>query len=558
MRCKVYIPPQVPTGVSLKLSPGQILPRNFNDLNDRRRAVKPPRLQNLKSQRELPVNLSPNPQIFSSPPSFSNYRPSSQLETRSPQPESSISRRQSQAQPLSLVVESGTQSALSSQARSLASPLPNPHPTLSSDTRPIPEGDTSIARNQWRPVTSLPSLSAPPIQTQSHNAAPNPVVDDSSLSIGMAMLEPEVEPEVDVAVFSPPEIYLHTEVAEEVQDFNPYDPIHMKNEHPRTPSPLESTPQAREPSPESLPRTADRGIQDPSNAHENVTASAEHPVSLPPPYSSITTESEIHHKPQPPSTSQQASRISPAQSRIHTPEPAPSMKSNGPARSDESGHSSYGFKGSHDNLSSENSSIVQPQKQGSSQETQPMLPTRRERSRVHLQPLAPSNHDRERDGRSTHQSISTHSSGQNRHSLQPPPRRHLPKRLVMPAPLNTSGVVSPPQQRVYPLPPATQFPRQMQVQFRPQSQEYLSPSDSLLLPPILGNSMPLEPQMAASRKLRKRVSMITPPSDSTPPIITTVSFAPPVIGYQPNEKMMMHSKSERVAKRVLSKRRTDL
>jgi hypothetical protein len=364
-----------------------------------------------------------------------------------------------------------------------------------------------------------------------------------------------LEPEVDVAVFSSPEIYLHTEVAEEVQDFDPYDPIHMKNVHFRTSSPLESTPQdnSRDPSPESLRRTAD---QNPGKAHENLTVSAEHPVSLPPPYSSITAESEIHHKPQPLPT--QVSRNSPAQSRIHTPEPAPSMKSNGPARSDESGHSSYGSKGSHDNLSSENSSIVQPRKQVSPQETQPMLPTRRERSRVHLQPLAPSNHDRERDGKSTHQSISTHSSGQNRHSLQPPPRRHLPKRLVMPAPLNNSGVISPPQQRVYPLPPATQFPRQMQVQFRPRSQEYLSPPDSLLLPPILSNSMPLEPQMLASRKLRKRVSMITPPSDSTPPIITTVSFAPPVIGFQPNEKMMMHSKSERVTKRVLSKRRTDL
>jgi hypothetical protein len=64
--------------------------------------------------------------------------------------------------------------------------------------------------------------------------------------------------------------------------------------------------------------------------------------------------------------------------------------------------------------------------------------------------------------------------------------------------------------------------------------------------------------MAASRKLKKRVSIIAPPSDSTPPIITTVSFAPPVIGFQTNEKMMMHSKSEKVPKRVLSKRRTDL
>ena len=394
------------------------------------------------------------------------------------------------------------------------------------------------------------------MQTQSHNTVSNPDVDDSSLSIGMAMLEPEV----DAAEFSPPEIYLHTKVPEEVQDFDPYDLIHMKNEHSRTSSPSESTPQdnSRAPSPKSLPRMADQGSQDPSKIHENLTVSTEHPVSLPPPYSSTTAESEIRHQPQPVSTPHQVSRNSPAQSRIHTPEPAPSMKSNGPARSDESGHSSHGFKGSHDNLSSENSSIIQPRKQGSPQETQPMPPTRRERNSVQLQPLAPSNHDRERDGKSTHQSISTHSSGQNRYSLQPPPRRHLPKRLVMPAPLNTSGLVSPPQQRVYQLPPATQLPRQMQVQFRPRSQEYLSPPDSLLLPPILGNSMPLEPQMAASRKLKKRASMITPSSNSTPPIITTVSFVPPVIGFQPHEKMMMHSKSEKVAKRVLSKRRTDL
>jgi len=553
LQCQVYIPPQVPTGVSLKLSPGQILPRDFND---RRRVIRPPRLQNSQLQRELSVNLSLDPQIFSSSPPIADYQPSSQVETRSLQPEPLVTRRQSQAQPpQSILVESRTHDdrpALSSQASSLPPPLPTPHPALSSDTRPNPDTDTLIARNQWPPMTSLSlTLSAPSTQTQFHNPAPNPlVIDDSSFNIGMAMLEQELP----VTLISPPEIYLHTEVPDDVQDFDPYDPFHMRNGHSRTPSPSDSTPQDN--SRESLPRTADQGIQDAPKAHEILIVSAERPISqAPPPYSSTPAESEIRHQP---SQAHQVSGISQAQSRIHTPEPTPSIKSNGPARSDESGQSSYGFRGSHDNLTCENTSIIQPQRQESPQDTQLMLPTRQERDRVQPQPLAPSNQDRERDGKSTHHSISTHSSGQNRRSLQPPPHRHLPKRLVMPAPLNNNGVVLSSQHRVYQPPPAARFPQQMQVQFRPQSQEYLSPSDPLLLPPILGNSRPLEPQITASRKLKKRVSLITPPSDSTPPIITTVSFAPPVIGFQPHEKMTMHSKSEKVPKRVLSKRRTDL
>ncbi|KIM47824.1 hypothetical protein M413DRAFT_210319 [Hebeloma cylindrosporum] len=277
----------------------------------------------------------------------------------------------------------------------------------------------------------------------------------------MAMLEPELSL-VDVTIISPPEIYLHTESPGEAQEFDPYDPIHMKKEHSRTPSPLDSTPQlnSREPSP--LPRTPGEAIQDPDKAHEVLTFSAEPPISqAPPPYSRTTVDSEISHHPQPPSNAHQASGNSQAQSRIHTPEPAPSMRSNGPARSDESGHSSHGFKGSHDNLPSQNPSIIQPPKEAP-QDIQPMLPIRRERNRVQLQPLAPSNRDRERDGKSTHQSISTHSSGQSRHNLQPPPHRHLPKRLVMPAPLNNNGMISSPPQRVYqPLPPAARFPQQM-------------------------------------------------------------------------------------------------
>jgi len=558
LRCQVYIPPQVPNGVSLKLSPGQILPRDFND---RRRIIRPARLQNSQLQRELPVNISPDPQIFSRPLPIADYQPSSQVETRSLQREPLISRRQSQAQPLqSILVESRTyddRPALSSQASSLPPPLPTPHPALSSDTRPNLNTETLIARNQWPPMTSLSlTLSAPSTQAQLHNPAPNPVIDDSSLNIGMAMLEPEL-PVVDVTLISPPEIYLHIEVPDKVQEFDPYDPIHRKNEHSRTPSPLDSTPQdnSREPSPESLLRAAD--LQDPPKAHEILIVSAERPISqAPPPYSSIPAESEIRHQPSP---ARQVSGISQAQSRIHTPEPTPSIKSNGPARSDKSGQSSHGFRGSHDSLPSENPSVIQPQRQESPQDTQPKLPTRPERNRVQPQPLAPSNQDRERDGKSTNYSISTHSSGQNRRSLQPPPHRHLPKRLVMPAPLNNNGVILSSQQRIYqPPPPAARFPQQMQVQFRPQSQEYLSPSDPLLLPPILGNSRPLEPQITASRKLKKRVSLITPSSDSTPPIITTVSFAPPVIGFQPHEKVTRHSKSEKVPKRVLSKRRTDL
>ncbi|KAH9486565.1 hypothetical protein JR316_0000630 [Psilocybe cubensis] len=192
------------------------------------------------------------------------------------------------------------------------------------------------------------------------------------------------------------------------------------------------------------------------------------------------------------------------------------------------------------------------------------------------QKLRPSSNERVRDAPSsryapsTHQTISTYSSSQMRNG--PPPNRHVPKHLVMPTPLQNNPNFTPPQNRpqmiAQPVLPSQFGSAKVQVQVRTQPRApYLQPPYSQsqqLFAPVQPGSTPTSNKLISSSKLRKKVStkMITPTPDtnSRHPIVTTVSFAPPVIGFSQSpsaERPSGRSKIDKIPKRVLSKRRTD-
>lgn len=167
---------------------------------------------------------------------------------------------------------------------------------------------------------------------------------------------------------------------------------------------------------------------------------------------------------------------------------------------------------------------------------------------------------------SIHQSISTLSSSQSR-SVGSPRPRHIPKHLVMPAPLSQPNMAPQPRHREYRHTihsrqshylPARQIP--LQTVERPprplERAERMRPSNTVVK--AQAEEIPFASDKVA--KLKKRVSMITPASPpSAPPIITTVSFAPPIIDFKNSvandnglQRVMMNKLGPR---RVLSKRK---
>lgn len=177
------------------------------------------------------------------------------------------------------------------------------------------------------------------------------------------------------------------------------------------------------------------------------------------------------------------------------------------------------------------------------------------------------------DTSSTNPSVSTRSSSsQSRSSMGPPSSRHVPKRLVMPAPLAWhNGIPSsspqnrlpPPQAQMRPprapRPPPRVIPR---VPVPVPSPESGSP-EAMLPGQTMVKAQAKEIQFATSRvsKLKKRVSlMTTTPMSNRPsaPILTTVSFAPPVIEFE--SSVATDNKFHRMMtmpKNVLSKHRTN-
>lgn len=143
----------------------------------------------------------------------------------------------------------------------------------------------------------------------------------------------------------------------------------------------------------------------------------------------------------------------------------------------------------------------------------------------------------EPDVQSTHYSTSTYSSGQFQNGRRPPPR-HLPKRLVMPSPLNTGPPPNVEQTHLQPTPfnqhPSHQFGN---------------------LPMAIQNTRTEDVPIIRGHKLRKKTSLIVTPTPA--PVITTVSFVPPIIGFhRSHERGITQSKTEVRPKKVLSKRKT--
>ncbi len=580
-------------------------------------------------------------------------------------------------------------------------PLPNPHPTMRPESSMHTRPDFTISRSQTQlPIdTYVPQLSQPNSETNSlypssldsrHDSSssisrrrsqnmPRPFVvsnpgpeppyqatpsvqsrdkdahhlnaakqtpaenDDSTpFDIGMAMLE---EPETPL--IPNPRIYLPHGTSDAAEEFNPYDPIHLENEHSRTSSPsaltydssshsshgpgrTSSRELSRQPSPvrplEVLKiASAMRVVERPPKQLENLPV--ERGNIDPPPYSiavggtvNVIPDDRKKRARQPSYfhmvTETRASSPSTSPERVSLRQSIRSGPSDDSHYSRQSLHSNperpalppmqpvvsqgvYPVIGKQVSVPQQHwrepdvgvmrgppvqtaPPAVNPEQRRAPPDPLkviPMLPARRSRERLVPSTTSIPSRDPERDGRSTHQTISTTSSGQHRSG---PPRRHVPKHLVMPTPLNNANAVNAnpsgfaaPYTMQPSSPPAHISsrqvpPRRAQVAFQPQAQVYYpAPSSSPLASNVYISPTTKELQeiqITASRKLKKRASVMAPPSAvqiPPPPAVTMVSFAPPVVGYgplapAPASKTVSRLKNEKIPKRVLSKRRTDL
>lgn len=154
----------------------------------------------------------------------------------------------------------------------------------------------------------------------------------------------------------------------------------------------------------------------------------------------------------------------------------------------------------------------------------------------------------ELDVQSTHYSSSIYSTGQFQSGRRPP--HHLPKRLVMPSPLNTG----PPRNSTASLydsrvPPSqiSSYVNVKQVHPTPSNQHYSHRSSNPPMAPMQYHGSTRAQDIPVfgfgGRKLRKKASVI-------------VSFTPPIVEFHRNDdKKMEQSKPESKPKRLLSKGR---
>jgi hypothetical protein len=163
-------------------------------------------------------------------------------------------------------------------------------------------------------------------------------------------------------------------------------------------------------------------------------------------------------------------------------------------------------------------------------------------------PLQSVYHGKEPDVQSTHYSSSVYSSGQFQSGRRPP--QHLPKRLVMPSPLNTgppsNAAASLYDSRV-PHSQSSSYVNVKQFQPTPSIQHSLYRSSNPPMAPMQhhGNSRAQDIPVFGfgGRKLRKKASVV-------------VSFTPPIAEFLRNDdKRMAQSKPESKPKRLLSKAR---
>jgi hypothetical protein len=200
--------------------------------------------------------------------------------------------------------------------------------------------------------------------------------------------------------------------------------------------------------------------------------------------------------------------------------------------------------------------ITQPKQPNVRQGTSASPPQPARGSPVHLHPV---------ESGSIHQSISTLSSSQSR-SVGSPRPRHIPKHLVMPAPLSQSNMAPQPRHIEYRNTihsrqshylPARQVPSQT-VEPPPRPLERALPERKRPASTVVKAE---EVSFASAKvaKLKKRVSMMSSASPpSAPPVITTVSFAPPIIDFKnsvANDNDLQRVVMNKLGpKRVLSKR----
>ncbi|KAF8807764.1 hypothetical protein BYT27DRAFT_7256318 [Phlegmacium glaucopus] len=484
---QTYIPPQVPTGVSLNLSPGQILHRHF---------------------------LVPS-------------------------------------------VHPGTP------------PHPGPY------TPHIPEGPLFTPPHEPRHISTFPDVESGP---KVHDDPPRiqetlQHSDDPSFSIGMAMLEPEDNVPV------PPRVFRSQAELPDEQDFDPYDPVNLESDHRQVPSPLVSA----QPEPfqsQTSQYSQNKGSTGIPLNKLDVIQPAGHSRnnSDPPMYKEYIGDEDDGHQPsnETPSMEQQKSQSSSQTSQTSLSPPIsqgpatmngaglqrPNKYDNGPPLN---GSQHMGFLPPDRNTPrapavtrDQDVQVVQGMHYVLSTQTSPPILHPRQDG----MPSLSVNHGNEPDVQSTHYSTSTYSSSQFQNGRKPPPHRHLPKRLVMPTPLNTG----PPPNAMAPLHigvPQSQISSQVNVK---QTRFHLSPFNQHSLPRSPLGNLPMTPmhhhgntraEDVGGRKLRKRASMIDTPTPA--PVITTVSFAPPIIGFHhngTNDKVIASSKTEKLPRRLLSKRNT--
>ncbi|PPQ67192.1 hypothetical protein CVT25_005793 [Psilocybe cyanescens] len=559
----LYTPPQVPTGVSLNLSPGQILPRNF-DIS--------PQAQYPRRQTTV------GPSSYRQPPSILV-------------PGTPISRRQSQSLPL-----------LS------PSPLPNPHPISS----PISPRDAPMPKREPQPAPE-PKPASEPDRTEAipfdiGMAMLHPSASASASSIPSIYLHPETSDDSEFDPYDPvhlerehprtpsfdssaeqsrgpspdpqpqrlipqPTIFRNapenpdtlrqqSPIAHDPNTPPPYSDVDLDLQHHLQPTlPIDrSRNSSREPSPgpSSRPSSASHGAHNDEAGHlkPTFTERLPHDTSI----SSADlreTSSDLYFVAQMPlaqSSREHVHNIGLPSVQDHDARNPHQVAQMPPARS------------SHEHIHNIRTPALQERDFRSTNQIAQMPPT--QSNGEHVQSLGPPP-VQDRDTRSTHHTISTYTSSQMRNG--PPPHRHIPKHLVMPTPLknnSNNGFIQNPTQ----LPPQsflpTQFgPTQVQVQVRaqprvPYPQHPPYPQAQQLFAPVQSNSI-RPAKLIPSSKLRKKLSTKITPAPATippPPIVTTVSFAPPVIGHgqsSASEKLFGRSKAEKIPKRVLSKRRTD-
>ncbi|KAF8167716.1 hypothetical protein B0H34DRAFT_803851 [Crassisporium funariophilum] len=534
---KTYVPPQAPSGVSLNLSPGQILPHKFHA-----QYAQPSRMRNAVPYTD---QNAPYPRYF--PPASSHRQPpvnivTPQIQIPRPSPRAPVQEQESDyAAPDSFHIG---MAMLREESES------SPRVFLSKDETPAEEEFNPydpVHMGVAHPRTPSPLVDPPPVPPRPpiphlNAEAPDPSVaaskPDSSRQVARAQTD-----------FDPPP-YASPIAEEQVhQPFHSHSPhlVQESQAHSRNPSPVPMldgglNPQIRRPdirpSPYGFQNLSETTLVPSVNMQQPVAIAANQmPLPAPvdrdmlqgfPAQTSYQSQEQMHPMPASRSNDQRITPILPPQMQQPT-----QIKQQVPA------------------------AHLQRDRTQDMRHITPIQSV--QQSREHLQPL-PMNRNHERDGQSTHYSQSTHSSSLSQGGSKPPPfNRHLPKRLVMPTPLNASMPL--PGNRVhYSNPSASANPQQMYLRPQPppmQRSQLVSP------PGHMQQTRAQDVRVAAGGKLRKRMSLMHTPSPEgpSPPVITTVSFAPPIIGFHhsaANEKVISRSQTEKIPKRLLSKRRTNL